>query len=151
MNLSEHFSLEEFVVSNTAVRAGVDNTPSPQIVENLKILAKGLEDVRHVLGDKPIRITSGYRCARLNALVGGSKTSDHMLGLAADIQCPEFGTPLEVCRAIAAAGNIGFHQVIHEYGAWCHVSFPKTEDAPTRELLTIFSAQKGYELGLLSA
>jgi hypothetical protein len=144
LNLSEHFSLEEFVVSNTAVRAGIDNTPAPEIVANLITLAKGLELVRAALGGRPIHVTSGYRCSRLNQMVGGSVRSMHLQGLAADIICPEFGTPYDICQAIAGA-HITFDQLIHEYGRWCHIGFA---DKPRGELLTIHTAAVGYEHGL---
>jgi len=105
MMLSEHFSLEELTASEVAARAGIDNTPSPEAMGNLLRLAEGLELVRAALGNNPIHVTSGYRSPRLNQMVGGAKNSMHMQGLAADILCPSFGPPLEVCRAIATSGD----------------------------------------------
>lgn len=150
MQLTEHFSLEELTASDTAVRLGIDNNPPDPVLENLHILAQGLESVRRVLKN-PIHINSGYRCKSLNQAVRGSKTSEHMTGLAADIICPRFGTPLEVCRAIAAAG-IPFNQVIHE-GQWCHVSFPSPGLAGNNELLTAHFGPTGttYSDGLITA
>src|SRR5437870_8618928 len=72
---------------------------------NLVRLAAGLELVRAALGNKPIHVTSGFRSARLNQMLGGSKHSMHTRGLAADILCPQFGTPLEVCEQIARSGS----------------------------------------------
>lgn len=149
MQLSENFSLEELIASETAARLGIDNTPPVSLMPNLRTLAAGLEQVRTALGGHPIHVNSGYRCEALNAKIGGAKASRHMSGLAADIVCPSFGTPLEVCRAIVAAG-IRPDQVIHEFGKWCHVSFAAPGAMPREELLTIASAAKGYQVGLHS-
>jgi len=147
MQLTEHFSLEELVASEMAVRAGIDNAPSVEIAANLLVLAEGLERVRAAVGNRPIRVTSGYRCAALNTAIGGANNSMHMRGLAADIICPQFGPPLAVCRAIAEA-NFVTDQVIHEFGRWTHVAFAAAGAQPRRELLTIASAAGGYQPGL---
>lgn len=147
MQLTDHFSLEELIASETAARSGIDNTPPAELMSNLIALAKGLERVRAALGGRPIHINSGYRSPALNAAVGGAKKSRHMEGLAADILCPQFGRPLEVCRAIVAAG-VQTDQIIHEFGKWCHVSFAAPGKVPRGELLTIASAAQGYEDGL---
>ncbi|MDP1873625.1 D-Ala-D-Ala carboxypeptidase family metallohydrolase [Phenylobacterium sp.] len=120
MKLSANFHLDEFVTSQTAARRGIDNTPPAPVLIRLKNTAKGLEKVRAVLG-KPILISSGYRSPALNKAVGGSATSDHMNGDAADFISPGFGTPIAICRAIVAAG-IKFDQLIEE-GTWVHISF----------------------------
>ncbi len=147
MQLSEHFSLQALIASETAVRMGIDNRPPPELMANLRALAAGLEEVRAALGDRTIHVSSGFRCIALNSAVGGAKESRHMRGLAADILCPQFGPPLAVCRAILAA-NIEADQIIHEFGKWCHVSFAAPGDAPRRQLLTIASAALGYSEGL---
>src|SRR5438094_8922736 len=145
--LSEHFSVEELTASEVAARAGIDNTPSSEAMRNLLRLAEGLEMVRAALDNNAIHVTSGYRSARLNQMVGGSKNSMHIQGLAADILCPAFGPPLEVCRAIARSG-IGTDQIIHEFGKWTHVAFPRPGRIGRNELLTIRSVATGAELGL---
>lgn len=147
MQFTDHFSFEELVASETAARFGLDNTPPANLMPNLRVLAAGLELVRTALGGRPIHINSGYRCEALNTRIGGARSSRHMSGLAADILCPSFGTPLEVCRAIAAAG-LKPDQVIHEFGKWCHVSFAAPGSQPRGELLTIASAATGYQAGL---
>ncbi len=147
MQLTDHFSLEELIASETAARTGIDNTPPADLMPNLLTLAQGLERVRSALGGRAIHINSGYRSAALNAAVGGANKSRHMHGLAADILCPQFGSPLEVCRAIVAA-RIETDQIIHEYGKWCHVSFAAPGKTPRGELLTIANAVRGYETGL---
>ena len=147
MMLSEHFSLEELTASEVAARAGIDNTPSAETMRNLLRLAAGLELVRAAIGNNPIHVTSGYRSPRLNQMVGGAKNSMHTQGLAADILCPAFGPPLEVCRAIATS-RIPVDQIIHKFGRWCHVGFAPNGHAARNELLTIANAATGYELGL---
>lgn len=137
MNLSPHFTLHELTFSSTAVRLGVDNTPPADSLTALGILAHGLEEVRELLGH-PMRIDSGYRCTRLNELVGGAKASAHILGYAADFVCPAFGSPLEIVRAIRDSG-IAFDQCIEE-GAWVHISFAP---AMRRNVLTAHFGPQG--------
>lgn len=131
--LSPHFTLEELTASDTAVRFSINNTPEPLIVSNLKLLATYLERIRVVLA-RPIIIKSGYRSPELNSRVGGSPSSMHCLGLAADIVCPEFGPPATVCNAIVAAG-IEFDQLIYE-GTWTHFGLSTQGATRRREQLT---------------
>ncbi len=124
MNLSEHFTLQELTISDWADRNGVNNTPPADIVEQLKLLAAKLEEVRTVLG-KPILINSGYRSPKVNKAIGGKPTSSHQYGQAVDLRCPDFGTPEAVCRAIAAS-PIKYDQLILEFatpagGGWVHL------------------------------
>lgn len=116
--LSEHFTLEEFTASDIALRKGIDNTPSADIVANLSELAVVLEKVRELLG-VPMHINSGYRSPKLNSAVGGSSTSAHMMGQAVDFIAPSFGTPKEIAIEIAAS-DIAFDQLIQE-GNWVHL------------------------------
>lgn len=120
MELTRHFMLLEFTRSDTAARLGIDNTPDHGSLTNLFATAELMEQVRSLLGDKVIHVSSGYRSPELNTAIKGSKTSDHLMGLACDFTCPRFGTPLEVCRAIEASG-IQFGQLIWE-GSWVHIS-----------------------------
>lgn len=148
MNLSEHFTLEEFLVSQEGTRHGIINTPSASALVNLGRLAESLELCRIILGH-PIHINSGYRNPTLNRLVGGAHDSAHMYGMAADIICPKFGNALEVCRAIAGHG-IDFDQIIFEFGAWCHFAIGDAGASPRKELLTIRNKKEGYVKGLLA-
>ena len=116
-NLSEHFTLQELCASDVALRKGIDNTPPADIVANLTELAVILERVRELLG-VPMHINSGYRSPKLNSVVGGSTTSAHMTGQAADFIAPQFGTPKEIAIEIAAS-DIPFDQLIME-GTWVH-------------------------------
>jgi hypothetical protein len=135
--LTEHFSLAEFTVSETAARHGIDNVPplgSPERA-NLKRTAELMEEVRAILGH-PILITSGYRGPEVNAAVGGSKNSAHMSGLAADFICPGFGNPLAICHKLRPhMRKLGIDQVIHEYSTWVHLGL--TGGEPRHMALTI--------------
>jgi hypothetical protein len=134
VNLSNHFTLDEFTTSQNAARLGLDNNPPPEVIERLKRTALGLEMVRALLG-APIHINSGYRSPVVNRAVGGVANSQHVTGEAADIICPGFGTPAEVVRAIVASKGIPFDQCILEFNSWCHISF--TDNGPRRQALVI--------------
>lgn len=122
MILTKHFTLAEFTTSQTAMRRGIDNTPTAEALQNLQELANGLERVRAVLGC-PILISSGYRSPKLNAAIGGARNSQHCKGEAADFIAPGFGSPMEVCKEIVRhQESIQFDQLIHE-GSWVHISF----------------------------
>jgi len=147
-HLSRHFTLEELVASQTASRRGIDNTPSPAVVRNLRKLAALLEKVRVLLDGAPVLVSSGYRCPALNAAVGGSKNSAHMAGLAADFTAPDYGTVLQVARRIAES-NLRYDQLIHEYGGWVHIGLPQGRARPRRQDLSIFKGT-GYLPGIIT-
>jgi hypothetical protein len=120
MQLSKNFKLNEFTTSQTAIRQGIDNTPAAPIIERLRMLANTMEQVRTLLGDNSIRISSGYRCLALNRAIGSGDTSAHVQGYAVDFTCPNFGTPKEVANKIAQS-DIKYDQIIYE-GTWIHLS-----------------------------
>lgn len=130
MNLSKNFKLDEFVFSQTATRLGINNMPGPAAIINLSRVAATLEQIRQLVG-KPISISSGYRGAALNRAVGGSVSSAHMQGLAADISMQGY-TPVKLARMIRDS-EIGFDQLIYE-GAWVHIGL--SSGAPRRDVLT---------------
>lgn len=141
MQLSQHFSLAEFTASQTAARRGIDNTPSEREIEALRELCEHvLEPVRALLG--PTIVSSGYRCLNLNRAIGSHDGSQHVLGQAADIHFA-YVLPLDAAEKIAAT-DIPFDQLIHEFGAWVHISYGPRK---RRELLTI--DQRGTRSGLL--
>jgi hypothetical protein len=119
--MTEHFSLDELTASQEATRHGINNKPSEKVVENLRMLAALLEQVRELLGDRSIRISSGYRSLALNRHIGSNDTSAHVRGYAADFTCPAFGTPITVAKKIAES-NLKFDQLICEGNAWIHIS-----------------------------
>lgn len=130
MKLSEHFTLEELISSITAKNKGIKNVPNDTELKNLKDLAANVLEPLRVAYGKPIRVSSGYRCSALNKLVGGSKTSQHVLGQAADItslsDTVEDNKELfDVALKLIAQGKIRVGQVIDEYNYnWVHISTP---------------------------
>ena len=143
MNLSEHFTLEEATHSDTAIRQGIDNQPSTLQLENMKIAAAGLEQLRAITG--PLNINSWLRLPAVNVAVGGSKVSSHMDGWAIDVSSSKY-TPYQLCQEVKKAG-IKFDQIIHEFGRWMHISF-----APEmrQQELTIFKPEGKYKPGILT-
>jgi hypothetical protein len=133
MNLTPHFTLEE--LTHTDHRE-FDNTPNDAELANLVRLADFLEQVKAVLGGKPIMINSAFRSKQVNDAVGSKDTSQHRIGCAADIRVPGM-TPDQVVKAVIAA-KIGYDQVIREFDRWTHISVPNTPDsAPRRQALII--------------
>ena len=129
MNLSLHFTLDE--LTHTDHRE-IDNSPTQDEINNLQQLATFLEEVKTVLGGKPIMISSGFRCKALNDAVGSKDTSQHRTGFAADFRVPGM-TPDEVVRAVIASG-IGYDQIIREFDRWTHIS---VSDKPRKQALII--------------
>lgn len=118
MQLSKHFTLDEFTFSQTAIRNGLDNTPSPAVIANLQNLCNNLlEPLRERVG--PIRITSGYRSSLVNSRVGGASNSQHLYGEAADIIVPGMSVYDVACLV---RDEFNYDQVIAEFGRWTHVS-----------------------------
>lgn len=118
MRLSKNFTLEEFLVSQTAVRHGLDMTPPEHVIENLqRLVTTGLQPLRDHVG-AGIYINSGYRSPELNGLINGSATSEHMNGNAADIRVTGW-PPFECCELIVELG-LPFDQIIQEFGSWVH-------------------------------
>lgn len=121
MNLTPHFTLAELTVTD---HREFDNTPGGYALENLKRLADFLEQVKVVLGGKPIMINSAYRSAQVNAAVGSKPSSQHRIGCAADFRVPGM-TPDQVVQALRKS-TVRFDQLIREFDRWTHVSIPNT-------------------------
>ena len=148
--LTQHFSMEELTASDYADRHGIDNTPPFKVRENLRYLAEKLEKVREIMQNRPIHVNSAYRSPMLNEAIGGSVTSAHMKGLAADITCRAFGDSYVVCMALKANRQLlGYDQLIREYG-WVHIAFPEAGKTPRYSELTKRSASAPYEKGILA-
>ncbi len=119
MQLSKNFTLDEFLVSQTAARHGIPNDPNAEQIANLKTLVETcLQPLRDEAG-KAIFISSGFRSWELNSLIRGSKTSAHMSGSAADFRVAGM-TPYETCNLIVEM-ELPYDQVIHEFGRWIHL------------------------------
>ena len=119
----KHFTLKEFVKSDTARRLGIDNTPSPQVEERLRQLVDYVLDPLREAYGRPIYVNSGYRCPALKRAVGGVAHSQHLTGEAADItggNCQENRRLYELLRQL----QLPVDQVINEHGfTWLHVSY----------------------------
>lgn len=133
MNLSPHFTHEEMIFSQAALRNGWNNIPTIGALEYLKVLCNEvLEPLRAALNE-PLIIDSGYRCPLVNQAVGGKQHSAHMDGRAADIRTAHH-TPLEVCR-MAYALTLPVAQIINEYDQWTHIAIPWRDAQPARQCL----------------
>ena len=127
MNLTANFSLHEMCKSETAMRMGFDNTPDDEATENLRLLCeKVLQPVREHYG-KGVKVNSAFRSPESNAAVGGSKTSDHCKGMAADIEIPGVANA-DLAQWIM--DNLDYTQLILEFytpgipdSGWVHVSY----------------------------
>jgi hypothetical protein len=133
MNLTEHFTLEE--LTHTDHRE-FDNTPNDAELENLKRLSTFLEQVKTLLGGKPIMVNSGFRSELVNNAVGSKSSSQHRVGTACDFRVPGM-TPDEVVQAVLAS-NLGYDQIIREFDRWTHISIPNSiHNAPRKQALII--------------
>ncbi|TDF85668.1 D-Ala-D-Ala carboxypeptidase family metallohydrolase [Pseudomonas sp. H9] len=132
MNLSEHFTLAEMTVSESAARRDISNTPDANSLENLRRLCTFLEQIRLLVG-RPVLVSSGYRSVELNRVIGGSPHSAHMQGLAADINVPGL-LPAALARRIADSALM-FDQLILEYDSWVHIGLSTASER--RQVLTI--------------
>jgi hypothetical protein len=136
--LSPHFTLAEFTYSQTASRMGLDNTPTPEAHVHLQRLAGVMEEVRRICGNHPVQITSGYRSPAVNTACGGSSTSAHMSGLAADFIIPAFGEPIDICHALEPyLETLTVDQLVHEFQDWVHLAIAAPPDTARCECLTI--------------
>ena len=132
MNLTPSFTLEE--LTHTDHRE-FDNVPNEDELANLYRLADFLEQVKALLGGKPIIVNSAFRSAEVNRAVGSSDKSQHRRGCAADIRVPGM-TPDEVVKAIVGS-DLPYDQVIREFDRWTHVSIANTDDSKPRNMALI--------------
>lgn len=150
MKLSDNFYLSELVKSQTAVRKRISNVPSDEVIENLKSLVGNvLQPIRDHY-NMPVMISSGYRSPKLNKAIGGSSSSQHCFGQAADIEIPGLSN-LEL--ALFIQENLEYDQLILENytpkdpnSGWVHVSYVSS---PNRKQSLTFDGKK-YHSGLLA-
>lgn len=147
MKLTPNFTLEEFTASDTAARRRIDNSLPDGLLNTAAITAEMMERIRAALGDKPIQVTSAYRCQELNRAIGSGDGSDHPKAMAVDFKCPDFGTPFAVATFLASqVDQLGIGQLIAEFGSWVHVSTRKPALAANR-VITIDSG--GTRMGVV--
>jgi uncharacterized protein YcbK (DUF882 family) len=121
MQLTEHFTLSEFTLSQTATRKGINNEPTPEAIENLKALCLHILEPLREAANAPIRISSGYRSLALNRTIGSKDDSQHIKGQAADFTV----SGLSVAQIIELIQKLDlpFDQLLDEYSAWAHCSY----------------------------
>lgn len=154
MKLAKNFSLHELTKSETALRRNVDNTPGQKEIVALTTLAqKILQPVRDHFA-RAVKVTSGYRSPEINALVGGSRTSDHCRGMAADIEIP--GVP-NYNLALWIRDNLDYTQLILEFytpgvpdSGWVHVSYDPANLKGQALTAVRRSGKTEYLMGLVS-
>ena len=146
--LSAHFSLDEFLVSQTAARLGRAIEPTASDIRNLTRLCETVLEPLRIDLRLPIQITSGLRPPWLNQAIGGSTSSAHMDGRAADIRVQGM-KPIDVCRRVVAIG-LPIDQVIHEFGSWTHVGIAAEGSTPRNQQRTarVVNGRTVYELGV---
>jgi zinc D-Ala-D-Ala carboxypeptidase len=127
--VTPHFTLAELTATS---HRQFDNTPNESELANLQRLAEFLEQVKTVLGGKPVMVSSAFRSKAVNDSVGSKDTSQHRTGCAADIRVPGM-TPDAVVRALMAS-KLPYDQLIREFDAWTHVSIA---DKPRKQALII--------------
>jgi len=154
MKLTKNFSLNEMTKSQTALRRGIDNDPSNSEIDNLRLLCEYvLQPVRDHFS-KPVSINSGFRSSELNKAIGGSGTSDHCKGMAADIEIPGISN-YEIAQWVE--DNCDFRQLILEFytpgvanSGWVHVSY--NVDDNDKKIMTALkeNGRTVYKLGLIA-
>ena len=136
MKISDHITYAEAIHSQTAKRKGIDNTPNPNQIEAMKLLAeKVFEPLREWVGG-PIKVNSFFRSPELNTKIGGSKTSQHCKGQAIDID-DVYGYKTNSDMYHWIKENLSFDQMIWEFGTdtqpnWVHVSYVSEENNRNR-------------------
>lgn len=129
MQISKHVSLIEATKSDTATRKGIDNTPTEAQIASMKLVAEKCFEPIRANFDKPIHISSFFRCDKLNKAIGGVSTSQHGKGEAMDLDADTFGgvTNQEIFEW--AKANLKYDQLIREgvnkdgTGGWIHISY----------------------------
>lgn len=149
MKVSQHFSMDEFTHSQAAARIGRELVVPAEFVPNLTQLCdKVLEPIREEL-KLPIRISSGYRDAVINNLIGGAPTSAHLQARAADITVPGM-TAYELASAIHAMCVPDIDKCILEFNSWVHVQIAAPGGIPRQQYLTAvrFNGRTTYLTGI---
>ena len=134
--LTPHFSLEELTFTE---HREFSNEPNESETKNLERLAQFLEQIKELLGNKPIMVNSAFRSKQVNDAVGSKDSSQHRVGTAADLRVPGM-TPDEVVKAIIGS-DLQYDQIIREFDRWTHISVPNSpNDKPRLQRLIIDKA-----------
>lgn len=146
---SKYFTAADVTRSQEAARRGIINEPAAELYSNIYYTSSQLDVLRDFL-QSPVWASSWFRCLELNRLLGSKDTSAHIQGLAADVESPKFGTPLQICSYILANPcPVQYDQMILEH-TWIHFGFvsPNTPNVKPRfQVLTLLESG-GYAKGL---
>lgn len=138
MTKFKYFELTEFLKSEEALNRKIDNSPTFEVVDHLEeLISKLLEPMRKAYG-KPLTISSGYRCPKLNQAVGGVATSAHKVGYAADIKVKDIENLFNFVTEWVKANGIMFDQIFIETkgsSKWLHVGF-KNQNGLQRRMIS---------------
>lgn len=139
--LSEHFTLDQFMLRGTADASPWEQQPPPELIPNMMQAAKMLERIRNTLG-APIVINSAYRCVQINAQVGGGAiSSDHIQGHAVDMVAPSCASPYNIAQRLSLEmASLGIGQLLFEvdgHERWIHVSTRIPNDSSNRVLTIV--------------
>lgn len=162
--VTENFSWREMTRSQTAARRGIDNTPNTEQRKNIAYTAAQLEKIRAYVAQKfgeprAVIVSSGFRCLTLNRAIGGSTTSAHVYGLAADFDIQGLTSPqtAKIVKEMKDKGLIDYDQLILEYpkngnAAWVHIGFRVGGKNHRRQELTAnrVNGKTVYSAGLLA-
>lgn len=147
--LSEHFTPQDAIDSQTAARHNLSNEPMEQLTwDTISAVAVRMEKLRILLGNNPINVSSWYRSPAVNKAAGSTSAhSQHIYGEAVDFTCHKFGTPVQVVKFIAENKElVGFDQLILEHD-WIHISFAILSRKPRRQVISLL-ANKSYAQGI---
>ena len=143
----KYFTIEELCKSSVAKKKKINNTPTDEIVEHLtEFVDNFLDKLREVWGS-PIKVSSGYRCYELNKAIGGSKTSAHTTGYAADIKPVNGDIDGLVKCAIELSKTLNFDQIINEYSGnkhWLHIGYKNLKGQQRRRIMTYRDGKYSY-------
>ena len=137
--LSPHFTLDEYIHSDTATAEGIVNKPNWDVLCEMVLHANvTMEGIRKICDGEPVLISSGFRCGDLNEAVGGAENSAHLLGCAADFTIPNFGTVGDIIAALQPhVKELEIDQLINEYGSWVHVGRAARGTEPRYQIFSV--------------
>lgn len=140
MNLSTNFTLEELTFSHTAVRKGISNVPSQEIIANLERVCFDLLEPLRAMFNAPIIISSGYRSVALNKAIGGAKNSQHIQGEAVDFTVK--GMTVQEVYEVIKNSDLVYRQNIQEFSAWVHLSVTNGDGVKRQNLKAVKNGKK---------
>lgn len=139
MKLTQHFTLEEMTHSDYAVAHGINNTANEIVQENLMMLCTLILEPLRASINEPIIINSGFRNEKVNAGVGGVKTSHHLRGLAADINFKSEAQLKQMISALKENTHLDLALIERSKSSkWLHVQLPLKNHNPRRRISSVY-------------